>query len=566
MKEKDDIDNSENEKLDEAEENTELNSNPNNELFDNLILFFDNLIINNSENLTKENKEKIILKFDELKDKGIDITLLLDNFNNTLIQYYIQRDSVNIDFILLIINYYHKSFSNDNCDKFYNWLINDNNLHQNFYEILIERQFPLKKEIEYFNKTFLYINSGDNSLIYKILKDRVNNMFHIVVKQNNIPILLFLYEKLKNYFPSTNVLDIPNKEGMTSLHISCSYSLKDISDVLLLLGSNIDSKDLEGNTPLHYAVRVENYRLTKKLIIFGAKKNIGNNLNMLPGDIAFKRSNFSIRKLFKKNFCNNIDSIANKRRDNVLFILIIFCFLIKCYFFFKIYKNYNFMIYIFISSFILDIICCIYSFYPKLCPNKSNSPKKKSKIEYKFEDIFSQYNYDLDKIELLCPVCKTLRIKQSNIKHCIICNKCITNWDHHCYWLNICISKDNYNIFLFFIVFLFFDICFNIIAFIKIILDFKVLEPDFNFMNFIIYLILLFILFILFYGAYTLLKQIYMINKNKKIEKQKIVSLEDFLSNSSSSTLLSENSNKNDKDINTTPGESQSIEFQELNI
>ena len=38
-----------------------------------------------------------------------------------------------------------------------------------------------------------------------------------------------------------------------------------------------------------------------------------------------------------------------------------------------------------------------------------------------------------------------------------------------------------------------------------------------------------------------------MINKNKKIEKQKIVSLEDFLSNSSSSTLLSENSNKNDK-------------------
>ena len=82
--------------------------------------------------------------------------------------------------------------------------------------------------------------------------------------------------------------------------------------------------------------------------------------------------------------------------------------------------------------------------------------EKNKNIEYKFEDIFSQYNYDLDKIELLCPVCKTLRIKQSNIKHCIICNKCITNWDHHCYWLNICISKDNYNIFLFFIVFLFF--------------------------------------------------------------------------------------------------------------
>ena len=50
--------------------------------------------------------------------------------------------------------------------------------------------------------------------------------------------------------------------------------------------------------------------------------------------------------------------------------------------------------------------------------------------------------------------------------------------------------------------------------------------------------------------------------KNKKIEKQKVVSLEDFLSNSNTG-LLNENL-KEDKDINTTPGQSQNIEFQEI--
>ena len=66
------------------------------------------------------------------------------------------------------------------------------------------------------------------------------------------------------------------------------------------------------------------------------------------------------------------------------------------------------------------------------------------------------------------------------------------------------------------------------------------------------------------YGNVTLIRQIYLIRKNKKIEKEKIVSLEDFLSNSNNS-LLSENLNKEDKDINANPNENQSIEFQEIN-
>jgi len=297
--------------------NPDIKSKNSNE-FDNLIKFIDNNININQNDISNEIEQKIIYKLKDLSNIEKDITLLLDKNNNTLIQYYISKDLDNIELILIIINYYKKVFSEDNQEKFYNWLINDNIYHQNFFEILIEKQYPLKKQIEFFNKTFLYINSGDNSLIYKILKNRNNNIIHLVIKQNNIPVLLYLYDKLKDYFPSTNILDIPNNEGMTPLHLSCSYSFKNISDTLLLLGCNINSKDPKGYTPLHYAVKAENYRLCKKLIIFGAKKNLTDNENNTPGDIAKKTSNFSIRKLFTKNFFNQIDSIVNKRRDNLL--------------------------------------------------------------------------------------------------------------------------------------------------------------------------------------------------------------------------------------------------------
>ena len=541
--------------------NTDIKAKNNKEIFDDLIKYIDS---NYKNDISNENELEIISKLNEKYSENIDITLLLDKNNNTLIQYYISKDLDNVELILNIINYYKKTLSEENPEKFYNWLINDNIFHQNFFEILIEKQYPLKKQIEFFNKTFLFIYSGDNSLIYKILKNRNNNIIHLVIKQNNIPMLLYLYDKLKDYFPSTNILDIQNKEGMTSLHLSCYYSFKNMSDTLLLLGCNINIKDPKGYTPLHYAVKVENYRLCKKLIVFGANKNLTDNENNTPGDLAMKTSNFSLKKLFNKNILTEIDSIINKRRDNLLFILLLMFSLFKYYFFFKSFNINKIMNYIYIVSFIVDIICIILTLYPRLCPNKLSINKKRSIIVYNFEDIFEQNNYDLDKIELLCPICKIIKLKQSKIMHCIICNKCIDNWDHHCFWLNICINKNNYNLFRFFMIFLFLTIIINTYIFIFIASNIKIFSPNFNYLNTFLLFIIILMIIILLYGNATIIRQIYLLRKNKKIDKEKIVSLEDFLTNSNNS-LLNENLNKEDKDINATPNESQSIEFQEIN-
>ena len=541
-------------------------------LFNNLIKFIDIISDNTIKNSNNELlSEKISAKFKEINNKEIDITLIKDNLNNTLIQYYIIKETDTIEIISEIINYYYNALLNIDKDAFYKWLINDNSEHFNIFELIIEKQFSLSKQIALFNNLFSYFNSGDNSLIYKTLKNRDNNIFHFCVKQNNIPLLLFLYEKLKKFFPSLNILDIKNNEGMTPLHISCLYSVKNASDNLLLLGCNINEKDNVGNTPLHYAAKGGNIKLAKKLILFGAEKFMRNNEYYSPKDIARKSANFSMEKLFKKKLFDQISSIKDKRRENILSILIIICFLVKLLFFIKYGKGFKL---ISSFSFIFDFICCGFILYPKICNNKLYKAKKKVNNNYnllnkqvKFEDIYKLYNYELEKIEQLCPICKI--IKQSKTKHCIICNKCIENWDHHCYWLNICINKETYNFFIWFIITLFILILFNIIIFMSLLFNIKIFSNSLNYINLVVFMFIFFILFIHVYGFCSIIRQFNQIHKNKKIDNQRILSLEDLLSNSSSLSF-SENQNKpiefkysNYKNIGSQ-GKNSSIEFQEI--
>ena len=558
------------------------NANSNNyiNIFNNITKFIDGIMENISKMMDyKFLNEKIYEKLNEINTKQIDITLIKDNLNNILIQYYIKKDYINIELILTIVNYYSNILSN-NKNNFNKWIINDNWENLNIFELIIGKQYSLNDNIIFFNNLFNYINLNDKSLISKILNNRNNNIFNLCVIHNNVPLLLFLFEKIKNYLPSINILDIKNNEGMTSLHLSCFYSYKNVSDNLLLLNCNINEKDKKGNTPLHYAVQGGNIKLAKKLILFGANKHIRNNEYFAPKDIAIKSPNFSMKEIFNKKMCNDYSSIKDKRRENILLIMVTIYLIIKILFFMKIYKKKNnnnkkdliYIIYIF--SYILDAICYGFIFYPKIC-NKKLYKKKKDRNDYKllnkkvkFEDIYKLYNYDLEKIDQLCPVCKI--IKASNTKHCIICNKCIENWDHHCYWLNICINKETYNLFLSFIIILFLLIIFNIIVFISISFNIKIFNPNFNYLNLIIFVGIVGFILILFYGVFSLIRQFNQINKNKKLDKQRILSLEDLLSNSSSSKNLTENLNKYSmnyskyKDINKSLQEASSIEFQEF--
>ena len=557
-----------------------INSKNNNiSVFNNITKFIDGIMENISKIMdSKFLNEKISEKLNEIDTKQIDIILMKDNLNNTLIQYYITKELINIELIITIVNYYNNILL-DNKENFNKWLTNDNSENYNIFELIIEKEFSLNNQILLFNNLFNYININDKSLISKILYNRNHNIFHLCVIHNDIPLLLFLYEKIKNLMPSINILDIKNNEGMTSLHLSCFYSNKNLSDNLLLLNCNINEKDKNGNTSLHYAVKGGNVKLAKKLILFGADKYSRNEEYFSPKDIARKGPNFSMKEIFKKKMCNNnYSSIRDKRRENILLIMLTISLIIKVLFFIKKYignKKIDSIYIIYIISYVLDAICYGFIFYPKICSKKLYK-KKNNKNDYKllnkqikFEDIYRMNNYDLDKIEQLCPLCKI--IKKSGTKHCIICNKCIENWDHHCYWLNICINKETYNLFLSFVIILFLVIVFNIIIYISISFNIKIFNPKLNYLNTVLFVGILGFILVLLCGVFSLVRQFNQINRNRKIDKQRILSLEDLLSDSSSSKNLTENLNKSSlmhyskyKDINTSKLENSSIEFQEF--
>ena len=61
-------------------------------------------------------------------------------------------------------------------------------------------------------------------------------------------------------------------------------------------------------------------------------------------------------------------------------------------------------------------------------------------------------NYD-GELDQFCSVCKGP--VEERTKHCGNCNRCTDEFDHHCFWLNTCIGKRNYRLFVKFVVTIF---------------------------------------------------------------------------------------------------------------
>ena len=58
-----------------------------------------------------------------------------------------------------------------------------------------------------------------------------------------------------------------------------------------------------------------------------------------------------------------------------------------------------------------------------------------------------------------CRPCRTLKINQT--RHCLYCDVCILELDHHCPWVGKCIGKNNMGVFKFFL----FATVFNLFVF-----------------------------------------------------------------------------------------------------
>ena len=95
----------------------------------------------------------------------------------------------------------------------------------------------------------------------------------------------------------------------------------------------------------------------------------------------------------------------------------------------------------------------MFLFFPKNIYVKKNEINKNTTLVKLYEE---NNNF--------CPKCRI--IKADKTVHCIICDRCVRNFDHHCGTLNICICSENISLFKKFIYLIFAYIIYNILLFI----------------------------------------------------------------------------------------------------
>jgi hypothetical protein len=64
--------------------------------------------------------------------------------------------------------------------------------------------------------------------------------------------------------------------------------------------------------------------------------------------------------------------------------------------------------------------------------------------------------------EEYCPLCLVKTKFRS--RHCLICQICVDEFDHHCFWVGNCIGKDNYTLFFIFLIYVLINTLFNVVV------------------------------------------------------------------------------------------------------
>ena len=299
--------------------------------------------------------------------------------------------------------------------------------------------------------------------INKITKRKLN-VIHYSAQGNKPNSLMYFYIKLKEKNENDNkyklIKDIDGG-GSTSLHWAV-YSLAE--DFLLYL-INLDIFDSEkekynfinkldndGNSALHLSVSSKSSRIALRLLQNGADSLLINKKGETPLQLAINKNQNDIIRLLKNNqrcqICNiRVPSRQIKKSNKNIFYVFAFQIISILIMLFSILpivinKYYNifgamlFLLYILMLSlfFILYLILII----------RDPGQKKKNYLA-DLTDLLNK-NSDLTKYCYKCFI-----KKEKTSKHCIICDNCYENFDHHCYWINKCVAKRNYSLFIFFL-------------------------------------------------------------------------------------------------------------------
>ncbi len=303
----------------------------------------------------------------------------------------------------------------------------------------------------------------ENGADINIKTKRQLNIIHYCAQGNKPSSLMYFYLELMK---TNNYQLIKDRDsgGSTPLHWAAYTNSEDALLYLIKLDifkdekekqNYIDQQDDQGYTPLHLAVSSKSSRIVMKLLQNGASPDLKDNKGRTPLNLAISKKQNEIIEIIKNNQSCQICKVKapvkqiKKSSKNIIYV-IIFQIITTFILFVSIipkafdsgenYQNdgykiiFIFYIFFFVLFFILYLFLLIID-PGKLKSNTLNTLKK-----------FIDNGEDLTKYCYKCFIKKT-----STSKHCIICDNCYKDFDHHCYWINKCVAGRNYNLFLCFL-------------------------------------------------------------------------------------------------------------------
>ena len=275
------------------------------------------------------------------------------------------------------------------------------------------------------------------------------NCLLLSAKFNFISFFVILYEE---YSMDLSSFD---SQKQTSLHICIEKGNFELACIIIAISKDLNIQDINGRTPLHLAVLKEKRKIVKLLLLNGANQYIKDNKGKLPIDLC--EEDYSIVKLL-------VNAIQKKKFEFTwnwrFLVLAISVLTLKFLFFIWIFiKNKNKFEgfdyeYIFFGYgwFTLTIFLIIF--------NAFSHPTYESQTYTKLSVRLIQEIYSLYVPSFLCPYC--ICKKSKNSFHCMICKKCVKDYDHHCIWINNCIGKNNHFSFIIALVCFWVDFCYSI--------------------------------------------------------------------------------------------------------
>lgn len=151
---------------------------------------------------------------------------------------------------------------------------------------------------------------------------------YAVNKENMSPLSMALLDpKVTEWFIDKSILSSVDNKGRSPLHIAIEEkSPEAIVQILVKKEAELDKKDMEGNTPLHYALNNGNYGAAKVIVNAGADIFIRNKDGMSPLYIAMSKGTEILDWLitdYNINLCDNQGNtplhIAAIKKDSYIY-------------------------------------------------------------------------------------------------------------------------------------------------------------------------------------------------------------------------------------------------------